>query len=183
MEVFIGQPDKGRKMRRRKGGGKELEEVVWVLKSSSTLSCHSQHEEPCTIVWVALNLRSREQHEALIELLTHTHSQPQGERKRSWIQTTRHIQARMELPDSWVNTPRSSSVVLPHLKKIISILKELATLFSPLLSSLGTINKSKNKLDLIKLTSFCTANETINKMKRQSMEWEKIFANSATNRA
>jgi len=26
MEVFIGQLDKGRKMRRRKGGGKELED-------------------------------------------------------------------------------------------------------------------------------------------------------------
>ena len=30
--------------------------------------------------------------------------------------------------------------------------------------------------------SFCTAKETINKMKRQPMEWEKVFANNATNK-
>ena len=28
--------------------------------------------------------------------------------------------------------------------------------------------------------SFCTAKETINKMKRQPSEWEKIFANETT---
>jgi len=34
-----------------------------------------------------------------------------------------------------------------------------------------------NKLDLIKLKSFRTVMETINKTKRQPLEWEKIFAN------
>ena len=39
-----------------------------------------------------------------------------------------------------------------------------------------------NKQDLIKLNIFCISKETINKMKRQPVDWEKIFANNATDK-
>jgi len=39
-----------------------------------------------------------------------------------------------------------------------------------------------NKWDLIKWKCFCVEKESINKMKRQCSEWDKIFANKPTDK-
>ena len=44
------------------------------------------------------------------------------------------------------------------------------------------IKTKKKKCDLMTLKSFCTAKENINKMKIQPSEWDKIFANEATDK-
>ena len=39
-----------------------------------------------------------------------------------------------------------------------------------------------NLWDFIKIETFCTAKEIVNKTKRQPTEWEKIFANDSTDK-
>ena len=54
----------------------------------------------------------------------------------------------------------------------------LSSIFSSTMSDWARETKQKmNKWDYLRLKVSCTAKETINKMKRQPNNWEKIFAN------
>ena len=60
--------------------------------------------------------------------------------------------------------------------------KNCSTFFFDLPPTVMKIKTKINKWDLIKLKSFCTAKETIGKVKRKPSEWEKLVANEITDK-
>ena len=49
--------------------------------------------------------------------------------------------------------------------------------FLHMIPKAAAVKEKKNKFDFIKIKNFCASKYTIKKVKRQSKEWKKIFAN------
>ena len=75
--------------------------------------------------------------------------------------------------------PETIKLLEENIGKILSNINHSRILYDPPPRILE-IKAKTQKWDLIKLKSFCTAKETISKVKRQPSDWEKIIANEAT---
>ena len=75
--------------------------------------------------------------------------------------------------------PETIKLLEENIGRTLSDIKHSKILYDP--SPRGMEIKTKiSKWDLIKFKSFCTTKETINKVKGQPSEWEKIIANETT---
>ena len=77
--------------------------------------------------------------------------------------------------------PETIKLLEENIGKILSDINHSRILYGPPPRILE-IKAKINKLDLIKLKSFCTTKESISKVKKQPSEWEKIITNEATDK-
>ena len=77
--------------------------------------------------------------------------------------------------------PETLKLLEENIGKTLSNINHSRTLYD-LSPRILEIKAKINKWDIIKIKSFCTAKETINKVKKQPSEWEKIIAKEATDK-
>ena len=77
--------------------------------------------------------------------------------------------------------PETIKLLEEIIGKTLSDINHSRTLYDPP-PRVMEIKEKINNWYLIKLKSFCTTKETISKVKRQPLEWEKIIANEATDK-
>ena len=72
--------------------------------------------------------------------------------------------------------PETIKLLEENMGRILDLINQSKILYDPH-PRVMEIKTKENKWNLIKLKGFCTAKETISKVKRQPSEWEKIIAN------
>ena len=77
--------------------------------------------------------------------------------------------------------PETIKLLEENIGKTLSDINHSKILYDPHPRILE-IKAKINNWDLMKLKSFCTAKETISKVKRQPSDWEKIIPNEATDK-
>ena len=77
--------------------------------------------------------------------------------------------------------PETLKLLEENIGRTLNDINQNKILYDPSPRVMG-IKTKLNKWDLIKLKSFCTASESISKVKRQPSEWEKIIANETTDK-
>ena len=77
--------------------------------------------------------------------------------------------------------PETIKLLEENIGRILDDINQSKSLYVPP-PGVKEIKIEVNKWDLVKLKSFCTAKETISKVKRQPLEWEKIIANETTDK-
>ena len=77
--------------------------------------------------------------------------------------------------------PETIKVLEENIGRTLDDIKQSKILYDPP-PGVVEIKTKVNKWDLIKLKSFCTAKETISKVKRKPSEWEKIIASETTDK-
>ena len=77
--------------------------------------------------------------------------------------------------------PETIKLLEENIGRTIDDINQIKILYDPP-PRVTEIKTKVNKWNLVKLKSFCTAKETISKVKRKPSEWEKIIANEKTDK-
>ena len=95
------------------------------------------------------------------------------------------LKAYTKINSKWIKDlnvrPQTKELLEENIVRTLNDINQSKILYDPP-PTITEIKRNINKWDLIKLKSFCTAKESIRKVKRQPSELEKIIANETTDK-
>ena len=101
------------------------------------------------------------------------------------MKLTHFLKLYTKINSKWIKDlnvrPETIKLLEENIDRILNDTNQSKILYDPP-PRVMKIETKVNKWDLIKVKSFCTAKETISKVKRQPSEWEKIIENETTDK-